>query len=222
MRIDTNKIIGAEAVIIKHSELSKIYELLGLLDEELDDKEHSSSITELSIILKSVLLREIRSETLEIRLAIHEITEYCLKFKGYVFVGNHICNKTEYVERLKSKLLDANSKEISFMSMIENAIIKAIEYRDKCKEFSQEDFVGVCYNALQDYKIFNLDNKLKAKISHYRLNVITGLIIFHIKPSCYEKIQNAVINEESLTPAEIRGIVTSHTNKFVKPYFKKK
>ncbi|WP_276978212.1 hypothetical protein, partial [Flavobacterium filum] len=115
--------------------------------------------------------------------------------------------------------------------MIRQSVKEAIDFLDntdlnpsekKERLIFTNKFVGVIYNALQNYKIANLSKPLQKQLSHYKLTVITGLIIIKLQPNLIVKFKGAVIDNEQLRPDEIKEPIAPFTKKFVKKYFLKK
>ncbi len=210
---------GISTLVVNDEEVVEILNLIVSINEKLKDYDLSYSSEELLFRWKSIVVRNYCSAFMESNVVVRFITEYCLNRKDYYFTNNiSINNAIKDGIKIDIDFWSANTDfnlvgEISLNNMVKDSVIKAIEYRDNVECFVKSDFIKLCYGALRDYKRFKLNPTQKRQFTHYKLTVLTGLIVLKIKPDLFEKFQYSIKNNEYLTPSEIKGIIVSETNK---------
>ncbi len=116
---------------------------------------------------------------------------------------------------------EKDSDMFLFYQAFRNASLEAYIQIRESTVFEKEDFdritiIKICFESLMNNLQASIQKKESLKkISHYKLTVITGLILKEIKIDGV-KIINDSISDSSITPKEIHNSLVPHTKIFKK------
>jgi hypothetical protein len=231
---------GFQYFEISNLDTLKMYELINSIQHRL--KKNKQVVAELEfhqllLLLKPFIPENYSKTFLEIESVTNEVVEYCKKEKEYNFIDKDYPNEDfpdsdlDGFYKEKGSSIREDYAHVSLRTMVNETVRKVIDYLDnteieikdtKSRRKFTNEFIGVCYKELQNYKINHLNKKLQKQLSHYKLTVITGLITIKIQPNLISKFEGSVIDNKLIRPDDIKETIVAYTNKFVKKYLLKK
>lgn len=118
------------------------------------------------------------------------------------------------------KLDVKNEKYLFYQAFKEASNLTYLELRESVvfnrTEYTKTEMITICFEAIMNsLRNSNLKKKSLERITHYKLTVITGLILKEIKIEGF-KLVNDTVSEPNVSFKEIHNSLVSHTRKFKK------
>jgi hypothetical protein len=222
--LDKNEIIHK---ILKR-DLSKYNKLISELEEKITDGETLAVFKELRDLIEYEFhLKHAKVMGAE-HAAFNEVINYIFEENCFAWCdfGVHDLMITSKTKKHHWVFIDPksalNDKESYYLMFIE-CIKKTQSYINACNNkkevFNKRKLVEVCYQSLRDYYVSDRIKKRKSNLlSHYKLTVITGLIIIHLKPDPFASFEESIREQVPLKPSEIKNVLSTYVAKHSKKY----
>ncbi len=130
----------------------------------------------------------------------------------------------EYLRQDKSTyfteiIVNFNNSEkfrpISIDSIVSETFMEAKKYIKDYKIISKFKLVSFIYKYLQNYKVIHPELANRVELTHYRLTVITGLIILKLSPELVKGFNEYTFDYNKTTPDDFNRKFKDDTKKIV-------